>query len=220
MLKFFSLLIFTVANFTAIIYAQSKSIWEPPNLGVQSMAETEHPSGVQDLVSKIAIGSFNVVLEKTSLEHVGTHFSASIGHSGDAGESLEWVCLHGQDRLGQWILWIESGEIDGPAVGGFLLMRRSANNRLDNRCKPVDDGSISLPISLSLGMSRAQVVAALGPPTSQSGSHLFYYHHRVVKENPKAGGAAEPSDLSNTLFIRLNSKNEVDAFQVWRTTTS
>jgi len=205
---------------TAVVHAQDKPLWEPPRIGVPSIAETAQPNHVQDLVSKITIGSFNVLLEDTPLEQVGTHFSATIGRSGDAGESLAWVCLHGQDRIGQWVLWIESGEIHGPMTGGFLLMRRTANNRLDSRCKPAGNGRISLPIPLSLGMSRAQVVAALGPPISPSGSHLFYYHHHVVRLSPKAGSAAEPFDLSNSLYIRLNSSNKVDAFQVWRTTTS
>jgi hypothetical protein len=105
-------------------------------------------------------------------------------------------------------------------TGGFLLMRRTANDQLDSRCRPVGDGRISLPIPLRLGMSRAQVVAALGPPTSQSGRHVFYYHHRVVMRSPTAGTAPEPFDLTNTLYIRINSSGIVDAFQVWRTTSS
>lgn len=203
---------------TAIANGQANPLWEPPRIGVQSIVE--QPTGALDLVSKITIGPFQVALEDTPLEEVGTHFSASIGHVGDAGESLAWVCLHGQDRIGQWVLWIESGEIHGPMCGGFLLMRRTANSQLDSRCKPVADGRISMPILVRLGMSRAQVVAALGPPTSQSGSHLFYYHHRIVTLSPKAGVAPEPFDMNNTLYIRLNSGNKVDAFQVWRTTSS
>jgi hypothetical protein len=215
MLKFFSILIFTAANLTAIARGQATPIWEPPSIGVPFIPETEHPSGAQELVSEIAIGSFNVVLEKTLLEQVGTHFRAFTGHSGDAGESLDWVCLHGQNRIGQWILWIESGEIHGQTVGGFLLLQRTANDKLDSHCKSVENARISLPIPLSLGMSRAQVVAALGPPTSQSGSHLFYYHL-----NPEAGDAAETLTRVSTLYIRLNGRNEIDALQVWRTTSS
>jgi hypothetical protein len=99
-------------------------------------------------------------------------------------------------------------------------MRRTANNQLDSRCRAIEDGPISLQIPLRLGMSRDQVLAVLGTPTSKSKEHLFYYHHRVVMLRRKTGTVSEPFDLINMLYIRLNSSNTVDAFQVWRTTSS
>jgi hypothetical protein len=44
-------------------YGQAKPLWEPPKIGIQSIVE--QPSGARDLVSKIMMGSFQLVLEET-----------------------------------------------------------------------------------------------------------------------------------------------------------
>jgi hypothetical protein len=104
-------------------------------------------------------------------------------------------------------------------VGGFLLLRQNAGDQLDRRCVRVEGASISLPPPLRLGMSRAQVIAAMGTPTSHAAGRLIYYHHRLVMQTPNGKATPEPFDVSNTLYVRLRGE-AVDGLQVWRTTSS
>ncbi len=196
---------------------QARRQWAPPTIWTGT--DIPEATGAQDLVPYIGIGSFRVKLGTTLLADAASHFNAKIGYQGDASEALSWVCLQGGTRAGPWALWLESGEIDGPTIGGFLLLPRPGSGWLDHRCIPLRDAAISLPIPLQIGMSGAQVVAALGPPTSQSENHILYSHHLVVTLNPKGDTPGEPLDLDTDLYIRLDG-GVVAGFQVWRTTSS
>jgi hypothetical protein len=195
---------------------QAGLLWEPPKI----WAEASLPKATEsrDLVPRFGIGSLQVTLEKTPLAAVAAHFGAPSGRSGDASESLSWVCLQGQDQHGAWSLWVESGEIHGPTVGGFLLLRRSASDQLDSRCQRVD-GAIVLPIPIHLGMSRAQVISSLGPPASHTNARMVYHAEAVVMITTQPGAAATRFDVSSILYFRL-SGDTVDGMQVWRTTSS
>jgi len=127
--------------------------------------------------------------------------------------------MQGRDKEVPWVLWIESGEIHGGAAGGFLLLRRAANKRLDDRCVRLGDTSVSVPIPLRLGMSKAQLRTRLGSPTAVSGTTRVYFHRRVVMLRSQAEPTLQPFDLCSALYVRLGG-NMVDGFEVWRTTTS
>ena len=164
-----------------------KPRWEPP--GFLGRTVSAGFTVAKDMVPSITIGSFHVILERTHLDEASNRLNAIIGHAGEMGEEESWVCVQGQDQNAPWALWLRSGDIDndidGKVIGGFLLLRRSANDSLDSRCGRAKDSRIAFPIPLRLGMSRTQVLAILGSPTSQSEKHMFYSHHSIVMQCPK-----------------------------------
>ncbi len=200
-----------------LLLPQAAPVWEPATLC--SQAGPVKPVGSRDLVPKFAIGSFQVVLEQTQLAAVAARFDSVVGRSGDASESLAWVCLQGHDEQGPWSLWVESDEIHGPAVGGLLLLRRAPTDRLDSRCRSIEAVAIDLPLPVRLGMPRAQALAALGPPASESETCVVYHHHTVMTAVRKKGSPPVRVDVFSSLYLRF-SGDAIDGMQVWRTTDS
>lgn len=161
-------------------------IWTPPEIGWWD--NMPRPTVPKEMIGALRVGSFSIVLEDTKLEGAQKTFGGKIGSHGDAGDAEAWLCLHGRDANGPWIIWLTSGEIDGPAIGGFQWRHLSPNQAPDRRCNllPLDNGGIELPIALHLGMAEAEVQKVLGQPTVSRGKTQFYLHeHQAVidKEN-------------------------------------
>jgi|WetSurSiteA1Bulk_404760.scaffolds.fasta_scaffold07186_2 hypothetical protein len=192
-----------------------KPRWEPPGLWGRDLSAKF--TVAKDLVPTITIGSFRVILEQTALDEASARLGSAIGHAGEGGEEESWVCLQGKDQKIPWALWLRSGDIDnginGKVVGGFTLLRRSANEDLDRRCGRAKD-RISLPIPLRLGMSREEVLSTFGLPTFQSERLMLYSHHSRPMQCPKFQDTSSPCDLISQLYIRFDG-NRVDAIEVW-----
>src|SRR5205823_2702225 len=137
------------------------------------------------------------------------------GHSGDAGNYLEWLCLHGTDGTGQWVLWLEGGEIHGGTVGGFQWRSVSATAGFDKRCSLLSkaNGEITLPVSLRLGTTESEVLRTLGKPTLRQGDKLLFVH----EHNETIQG--EPYTSTNALSIIIRH-GVVWAMETWKTTAS
>jgi hypothetical protein len=71
------------------------------------------------MVKAIRISALNVELEETNMNQVLARFGGNFGTQGDAGDSLEWLCLSGHERDGPFDLWLKSGEMDAGTVGSF-----------------------------------------------------------------------------------------------------
>lgn len=161
-------------------------LWSPPNTGWwDSMPQ---PTVPKEMIGTLRVADVPIILEETNLKDAKKRFGAIIGSRGDAGEALGWLCLHGSDADGTWILWLTSSEMDGPHIGGFQWRRLAANEIPDRRCAllPQDKSGIQLPIALHPGMTAAEVQKVLGQPTVKRGKTLFFCHEhqRVVrKEN-------------------------------------
>ena len=159
-------------------------IWSPPEIGwLDNMPQATVP---KEMIGALRVANVPIVLEETNLTDAQKRFGGTIGSSGDAGESLAWICLDGNDKDGTWILWLFSGEIDGPAIGGFQWMRLSASERPDRRCSrlPKNKGGVELPIALHLGMTEVEVQKVLGQPTVTRDKTSFYDHeHKTVIRN-------------------------------------
>jgi hypothetical protein len=83
-------------------------IWQPPPIG----ADKSSPATVsKELATWVRVGGIKLVLEETPLDAVRNRFGGSLGHSRDAGDSLDWLCVQGADARGSWVLWLLSGEI-------------------------------------------------------------------------------------------------------------
>src|SRR5437868_11600688 len=83
--------------------AKSVKVWEPPAGLDFSSAK---PTAPRELISSLQISGMNIILENTKLEAAQKQLGGTIGHRGDAGDSLHWLCLHGADRHGPWVVWL------------------------------------------------------------------------------------------------------------------
>lgn len=176
----------------------SRVIWGPPNLKLPSTFPK--PSVKREMIRGLRIDGWPVALEETELTQAQKHFGAAVGSRGDASEALSWICLQGNDDQGTWAMWLYSGEIDGPAIGGFQWQRVPPEVRLDHRCRPLirPQGSVELPIRLALGMSEADVMAGLGRPSGRFHNLAIYEHaHQVTIRN-------EPYTVENNILIEYS----------------
>ena len=117
------------------------------------------------------------------------------------GALLEWLCFHGTDAIGGWVLSLESGEIDGGYVGSFQWQRLSSRDVLDSRCHALrgTTSAITLPLSLRLGAKKAEVLKMLGEPTVIETERLIYLHEH---EGTIRG---EPFTTSNIVVVHLRN---------------
>ncbi|HTW60748.1 MAG TPA: hypothetical protein VMD55_03010 [Terracidiphilus sp.] len=174
-------------------------VWGPPK--AEWPDALPKPTVTTDLVEGLRIGGWPVKLEETKLVEAQEHFGAIVGSRGDASGALAWLCLRGSDDGGLWALWLYSGEIDGPAIGGFQWQRLSPDLRLDRRCKFLDSrhGSVELPFQLRLGMAEAQVEAEIGPPSGRYRDSAVYSHEHSLTLH------GEPYTVSGDILITYRS---------------
>jgi hypothetical protein len=194
--------------------AYGSPIWTPhPTLRFDSVVpEATIP---KQMIAELRVSDVKVVLEDTALEAVEARLGGRIGSEGDAASSLSWLCLHGGDGAEPWVLWLESGEIDGPAVGSFQWQRVPSDARFDGRCSelPETKGKVELPNKLRLGESEAAVFKVLGTPTSRKGDMLFYEHQHDESIH------GEPCTSTNIVIVILRD-GVVWAIEVHQTTFS
>ncbi|HEV2699010.1 MAG TPA: hypothetical protein VGU90_13515 [Terriglobales bacterium] len=111
------------------------------------------------------------------------------------------------------MLWLKSGEIDGPNVGGFQWKRVPSFAQFDARCQPEGSSNVALPIKLRVGTTEAQVLEILGPPSARKGNNLIYVHeHGESIRN-------EPYTSVNSVILVLRD-GIVWGIEVEKTTTS
>lgn len=166
-------------------------------------------------ISRIQVGDVPVLLEQTSLPSVQAKLGGVIGHRGDAGESLHWLCYRHVD--GDWILWLMSGEIHGDTIGGFLLRELRPDAAVDPRCVSMDS-SLQLPGPVETKMSREAFVKALGAPTADRGDTIFYLHGNQGATLPD--GRVDPDFVTYSSLIAIFSSGQLTAIEVWRATAN
>lgn len=188
-------------------------VWEPPIIGWPDTLP--RPTVPKEMIGSLRVGRFPVILEATKLEDAQRHFGGTIGRRGDGGESEAWLCLHGKDAIGPWVLWLDSGEIDGPAIGGFQWRRLVPDQRPDRRCQLIrkGGGTVELPLAVHLGMTDVEVRKALGHPTLEQNRTFFFFHEHqeTIDKLPYT------SDNSVAIVIRNGS---VSAIEVSKTTSN
>jgi hypothetical protein len=167
------------------------------------------------MIKTLKVSGQTIMLETTDLTAIQKAVGGVIGHRGDAGNSLSWLCLHASDSPGTWVLWLLSSEIDAGSVGGFRWQLVKHTRSFDSRCPDLSgrEPIIKLPIPLRLGMTKQDALNTLGKPSAQIGDTLFYLHeHELMLHN-------QPYTDMNTVTVVL-SGDEVVAIEVWRSTTS
>jgi hypothetical protein len=191
----------------------AKAIWDPP--------EWNFPQGVKatvpkEMVSTFRVSGYDITLEKTSMKDIQLRLWGVIGEKGDASDASEWLCFHGADAKGGWVLWLVNGEIDGSSVGSFQWQRLSNRDVLDTRCHllPKVGSVIQLPLSLQLGTKSSEVLKSLGPPTWKTGGRLIY-----LNEHEAGGTSAEDPFISSNIVVIVLRNGIVCAIQVSKTTS-
>jgi hypothetical protein len=159
-------------------------VWKPSRVWTSDALPKATVS--KEMASKLRVSDMTVVLEKTDMRDVQKRFGGTLGKEGDAGTSIEWLCLHGGDATGRWVLWLMSGEMDNGTAGSFQWRRVNRMEKIDERCGslPKTDSTVDLPIALNLGMTESKLLQLLGQPTARQGNTLLYVHeHEGASEN-------------------------------------
>jgi hypothetical protein len=192
--------------------AHSMVLWEPPPTGITDSLRA--PTVPHELISELHIGSFPITLEKTTRAEVMKQLGGTEDSRGDAGDFEAWLCFHGTNVSGPWILWLTSGEIEGEEVGGFQWQRLRAGEIPDRRCASLrPNQQPKLPLGLALGMKAADVQHRLGKPTLREGHALTYWHrHDETIDNL-------PYTSDNIVVVTL-SNGTVSGIEVHRTTVN
>jgi hypothetical protein len=179
---------------------RDRVVWEPPGWNFPENVKATVP---KEMLTTFRVLDYEIKLEETSINDVKERLGGIIGRKGDASDASAWLCFHGADATGRWVLWLENGEIDGDSVGGFQWQRLSNRDILDGRCHTLGKGDslLQLPLSLRLGIRSAVVLSKLGPPTFKDGQRLIYLHEHEA-------GSARPEDpfiSSNIVMVRIRN---------------
>src|ERR1700686_4858535 len=83
---------------------EKTAIWEPPS-GIE-FPPSSKSTAPREMITGLRVSGLRIVLEDTGLAAVQRHTGGIIGHRGDGGDSLSWLCLHGTSPQGDWVLWL------------------------------------------------------------------------------------------------------------------
>jgi hypothetical protein len=192
---------------------KNPSTWQPPS--IIEFPQSAKSTVPREMVTHLRVAGLTVTLEETALTDMQKQVGGIIGHRGDAGDSLSWLCSRGNGAHGAWVLWLMSSEVDGGTVGGFRWQRVERTVKFDTRCQTLQgsqDG-VELPVALQLGTGESEVVHTFGPPTKMTDSSLLYLHEHEDRIRN------EPYTAMNTLVVLLH-RRVVWAIEVWKSTTS
>lgn len=136
------------------------------------------PTVTTRLATRFSLGAFAGRFEETRLGAVRDAVGKGmIQHQGDAGASIYWICY----RRPQHRLWMmSSGEMGGQ---DHLVTEIVEELTAEDAGTPVDCAIIPEKFSpavfdgkLHLGMSRQEVIRALGRPSKSEAARILYSH--------------------------------------------
>src|SRR6516165_2117879 len=135
----------------------------------------------------------------------------TIQHQGDAGGSIYWLCY----RRAQHRLWVvSSGEMGGPdhLVTEIVEEHTEKDTETSTDCAIIPEKFAPLVFDgkLHLGMSRLEVVTALGPPSKSEAAQMVYSHD---------GKLADGFDETAWLILRFREEKLV-SMRGGKTTTN
>ncbi|WP_441277056.1 hypothetical protein AB7783_05470 [Tardiphaga sp. 172_B4_N1_3] len=183
----------------------------PPPINARAF-ERVPPTVVTRLATRFSLGSFAGRFEETRLDAVREALGeGTIQHRGDAGDSIYWLCY----RRAQHRLWVVSGgEIGGPdhLVTEIVeeLTEKDAGASTDCGIIPEKFSPVIFDGELHLGMSRQEVITALGPPSKSEAAQIVYSHE---------GKLADGFDETAWLILRFR-ENKLVSMRGGKTTTN
>jgi hypothetical protein len=193
------------------IPADRCSAQTPPPQRDEHAFERVRPTVAKRLATRFSLGAFAGRFEETTLGAVREAVGAgTIQHQGDAGGSIYWLCY----RRAQHRLWLVSGEIGGPDHLVIEIVEeltdKAAETSTDCAILPEKFAPLVLDGDLHLGMSRSEVVTALGPPSKSQAAQMVYSHE---------GKLADGFDETASLILRFREKKLV-SMRGLKTTTN
>ncbi len=189
----------------------SQIVWEPPDWNFPQETKATVPKVMLDTLRVSGVG---IKLGKTGLEKAKQALGGQIGSKGDAGDAVHWLCFHGVDGGSKWVLWLESGEIDGRYVGSFRLQSASSNTSFDGRCQVVNGpAAVKIGLPLKLGMTGKELLRVLGKPSLRQSDNMIYLHEHQELLN------GTTFDSSNIVVLQLHG-GKVTSIAVSKTTSS
>jgi hypothetical protein len=183
----------------------------PPPLDEHAL-ERVPPTVVKRLATRFSLGAFAGRFEKTPLGAVRKAVGeGTIQHQGDAGGSIYWLCY----RRAHHRLWVVShGEMGGPdhRVTEIVeeLTEKDTETSTDCAIIPEKFAPLLVDGKLHLGMSRQEVITALGPPSKSEAAQIVYYHE---------GKLADGFDETAWLILRFREEKLV-SMRSGKTTTN
>jgi hypothetical protein len=209
MLRSWCLILLLISE--AFTQTSPRVVWEPPDWNFPQEVKATVP---KEMLKSLRVSTVGVTLEQTRLDKVGQALGAEIGAKGDAGDAMQWLCLRGKRGGNDWILWLESGEIDGGYVGSFQWQSISGAAKIDDRCHGfTGTAAIKLSLPLKLGMTEAELLKVLGQPSLRRGERFIYLHEHEGSSN------GIPFDSSNIVIVRIRA-GKVTSIAVSKTTSS
>ena len=194
-----SCIVLVLLSLTAVAQTtqQSKShsprtVWEPPDW---NFPQNVKGNGQGEMLTSFRVSSYEIVLEGTEMKDVQKRLGGEIGSR--EGYAQEWLCFHGANETGRWVLWLENDEISDSLVGAFQWRQLSENDVPDPRCQMLrrEDSMITLPLPITLGASQSRVLKSLGSPAGRTSERLIYLHEH----------ASGSYVSSNTVIVRLRN---------------
>ena len=158
------------------------------SLGSNVCAESaDQPSNASvarpvDPVQEIRLGRFVATFEATTLGEIRDALGVgSVEHTGDAGESLYWLCY---SLPGQQIQLKSHGEMGGPENRLSGVSATLVNAFRENDQCPMIPGQFQ-PVSFNfgwIGVSQNDLIKALGRPSEIDGNRLIFQYERDIYE--------------------------------------
>jgi hypothetical protein len=187
----------------------------PPPLDDHAL-ERVPPTVKKRLATRFSLGAFAGRFEETPLGAVRAAVGeGTIQHQGDAAGSIYWLCY----RRAQHRLWVvSSGEMGGPdhrvteIVEELTEKDTNTSTGTSTDCAIIREKFAPLVFDgkLHLGMSRSEVVTALGPPSKSDAAEMVYSH---------AGKLAHGFDETAWLILRFR-EDKLVSMRGSKTTTN
>lgn len=193
------------------IPAHDSSAQTPPPVDEHAL-ERVPPTVVKRLATRFSLGAFAGRFEETRLGAVREALGeGTIQHQGDAGGSIYWLCY----RRAQHRLWVvSSGEMGGPdhLVTQIVeeLTEKDTGASADCAIIPEKFAPVFFDSKLYLGMSRQEVITALGPPSKSEAAQIVYSHE---------GKLADGFDETAWLILRFR-EDKLVSMRGGKTTTN
>ncbi|MCG2665938.1 hypothetical protein ACFPFP_03215 [Bradyrhizobium sp. GCM10023182] len=153
------------------------SAHSPPPFDEHAL-ERVPPTVVKRLAIRFSLGTFAGRFEETPLGAVRKAVGeGTIQHQGDAAGSVYWLCY----RRAQHLIWVmSSGEMGGTdhRVTEIVeeLVGTDAGASTDCASIPEKFLPVVFDGKLHLGMSRQEIITALGPPSKSEAAQMVYSH--------------------------------------------
>jgi hypothetical protein len=164
--------------FLFAVPADDCSAQTPPPQFDEHAFERVPPTVVKRLATRFSLGAFAGRFEETRLDAVREAVGeGTIRHQGDAAGSIYWLCY----RRAQQRLWVVShGEMGGPdhLVTEIVEEVTQKDDGASTDCAIIPEkfSPVVFDSKLRLGMSRREVMTALGPPSKSEGAQIAYFH--------------------------------------------